>query len=128
MNAGAITDDSTIGNDEVIWRRIHQYQVVDDVNLKRKRPSSAGFNQDGKENPVSVYIASEAISSQMVMQGGKEQFLASLSASFIRQLGLGIIRDSSSGSPGHALLVGRKTGSMLNKMARAASWVPPYAP
>lgn len=128
MNLGTVTDDSTIRNDEVIWRRVHEYQVVYDDNLKRKRPSSASFNQDGKENPVSVYIASEAISSQTVMQGGKEKFLVSLPVSSIRQLGLGIIRDSSTGSPGHALLIGRKTGSMLNRMVKAASWVSPYAP
>lgn len=124
MTADALTDDPTIGDNEVIWRRI--YLAVDDENLKCKRPSSACF-QDGLHGPVSVYIASEAQSTQ-VMQGGKEPFLAALTVAFIRKLGLGIIRDSSSGGPGHALLLGRKTPSIRSKLAKEATWVAPYAP
>lgn len=128
MSVSTSTDDQTIDDDQVIWRRIHSYEVVDDGNLSRKRPSSRSFLQNGPDSPVSVYIASEAESSQAVMQEGKEQFLASLVVAFIRQLGLGIVRDSTSGGPGHALLLGRKTGGMLNKMAKTSAWVAPYAP
>jgi len=62
------------------------------------------------------------------MQGGKEQLLAALPVHFIRELGLGIVRDSSSGGPGHALLLGRKTKGMRDKMAKEAIWVEPYIP
>lgn len=77
---------------------------------------------------MSVYIASQARSSRLVMQNVKERFLVSLNAGFVRQLGLGIIRDSSSGGPGHALLIGKKTRSIQNQMAKTAVWVQPYAP
>ena len=127
MSAGAITDDPTIGDSEVIWRRIPQVWVVEDKNLKRTRPSSACF-QDGTNGPMSVYIASEAQNAKVVMQGGKEPFLAALTVAFVRQLGLGIVRDSSLGGPGHALLLGKKTGAKRDKMAKAATWVTPYAP
>lgn len=125
---GEFTDDSTIGDDQIIWRRVSDAQTVWDNNLKRKRPSSAAFNQNGRANPVSVYIASEAQCGRAVIEEGTEPFLAALTVGFIRQVHLGIIRDSSSGSPGHALLLGRKTKSTLHKMARAAKWVEPYAP
>lgn len=128
MSEGAITDDPTIGDNEVIWRRIPHVWVVEDENLKCKRPSSACFLQNGPDSPVSVYIASEAQSPQVVMQSRKEQFLAALTVGFVRQLGLGIIHDPHSGGPGHALLLGRKTKGILSKMAKAATWVPPYVP
>lgn len=126
MGTGELADDPTISDDQVIWRRIND--AIPDDNLKRKRPSSACFLQDGPDGPVSVYIASEAPSAQVVMHGGKEQFLAALTVDFVRQLGLGVIRDSSSGGLGHALLLGRTTRSMRVKMAETATWVAPYAP
>ena len=127
MSVSAFADDPTIDDKEIIWRRIPQLQVVPDDNLKCKRPSSKCF-QDSTGGHMSVYIASEAISSQAVMQGVKEPFLASLSVDFIRQLGLGITRDSSTGGPGHALLLGKKTGGIRSQMAKTATWVEPYAP
>jgi len=123
----AFADDPTIGDNEIIWRRIHQSQVVEDNNLKRKRPSTGGFD-NGRDIPLSVYIASQAQSPQVVMQGAKEKYLVALTVGFIRQLPLGIMCDSSSGGPGHVLLIGKKTKTMLNSMAKTATWVVPYAP
>jgi len=127
MNGNSITDDSTIGDNEVILRRIPKEWVIVDQNLKRKRPTSACF-QDGSKDPMSVYILSEAQSPAAVMQGAKEPFLVALPVAFVRKLGLGIIRDPSSGGPGHALLVGKKTGATKEKLAKAAAWVAPYGP
>lgn len=127
MCARSLANGPTIDDDETIWRRIHEFQVVYDENLKCKRPSTGGFN-NGPDVPLSVYIASEAESAQAVMQDGREKYLVALKVGFIRQLGLGIIRDSSTGVLGHALLVGKKTGKVLNSMAKTATWVEPYAP
>jgi len=127
MSLSAFADDPTIDDKEIIWRRIPQLQVVPDDNLKRERPSSNCFH-DSTGGHLSVYIASEAISSQAVMQDAKERFLVSLSVGFIRQLGLGITRDSSTGGPGHALLLGKKRGGIREQMAKTATWVEPYAP
>lgn len=123
-----ISDDPTIGNEQVFWRRVHATDVVPDENLGRKRSSSASFLQDGPDGDVSVYLASEAQSPQAVMQSGKESYLVSLTVGFVRALGLGIARDPSSGGPGHALLIGHKTRGMCSKMAKAATWVLPYCP
>ena len=123
MNASTFADDTTIDDNQVIWRRI--YQVISDDNLRCKRPTSACFLQNG---PLSVYIASEAISPQLVMEDKQELFLVALRVDFIRRLGLGIVRDSSSGGAGHALLLGRITRSMAQRMAKTATWVEPYAP
>jgi hypothetical protein len=125
MTSG-IRNDPSISDDEIIWRRI--YQVVYDNNLKRVRPTSACYSQNDPGTDVSVYVGSIAQSAAVVMQGGREQYLGALRAGFIRSLGLGIVFDPSTGGPGHALIRGRKTRSMLDKMAKAASWVPPYQP
>jgi len=128
MIANADGDDSTIDPNEIIWRRIPENQVIFDNNLNRKRPSSACFNQDGRDGPISVYIASEAISASLVMQGGKERYLVSLTIDFVRKLGLDVVRDPSSGGPGHALILGRKTNGIQSNLAKTAVWVPPYQP
>ncbi len=124
--AGELTDDPTITDDQVIWRRI--YQAVYDDNLKRQRPSSACFLQDGPDGPVSVYIASQAQSAKAVKEEGNEPFLAALTVGFVRTLGLGVVPDSSSGGIGHAELTGRKTHGKRDRLAKEATWVEPYAP
>lgn len=126
MNA-ALGDDPTIGDDEDLLRRIPAAFVVPD-DLKGKRLSSQGFLQDGADGLVSVYIASEVESPKAVMAGCSEPFLVSLKVRVLRELRLGIARDKSSGGPGHAVIIGHKTKSMLNRMAREAVWVKPYVP
>lgn len=128
MNANFV-DDKTIGDHERVLRRISKSDVIMDPNLQRKRPSSACFLQgDGPDSPVSVYIASEVESEAAVLAGYPDFFLVSLTVRYLRQLGLGIARDPSSGGAGHAVIIGRKTHGMQSKLAKAATWVQPYSP
>lgn len=92
------------------------------------RPTSQCFLQNGPDGYVSVYLAAEAESAQSVWEDGPERYLASLTVEFVRKLGLGIARDTSTGGPGHAVLIGRKTKGMLSQMAKTAKWVSPYTP
>jgi hypothetical protein len=121
-------DDSTISDEEVIWRRVHEKEVTPDDNLNKKRPSSATFLQKDQLTDLSVYIASEASSIDAVMQEGNQKYLVSLSAKFIRSLDLGIIRDKATGGPGHAAITGNKTHKKRSAMAKNAEWVPPFQP
>lgn len=120
------TDDPTVADHSNVWRRIPRSNIVLDDNLKRLRPSSQCFCQDGS---LSVYIAEEAQSAEAVMQEGPPgSYLASLNVGFLRRLPLGIVRDPSSGGPGHAVLTGKKTKRIQTEMAKAATWVKPYDP
>ena len=123
----ALRDDASIGDGEVVIRRVSERSYAFDENLGRFRPSSQTFLQNGPDGLVSVYLASETTPAQ-VSREGPEPYLASITAGELRELGLGIVRDPSSGGPGHCEITGRKTRGTLNRIARQAQWVPGYAP
>lgn len=123
----ALTDDIGIGNDEVVLRRIAASSHIFDENLARHRPSTQAFLQDGPNGLVSVYLASETTHSA-VAGGGPEPFLASITVGELRELQLGLVRDATSGGPGHCVITGRKTRGKLNRIARQSRWIPGYAP
>jgi hypothetical protein len=128
-----LSDDANIGNEKVVLRRISDRSHVFDENLRRRRPSSDAFLQDGPDGLVSVYLESET-THEAVASGGPEPFLVSISVGELRKAGgelpngLGIIRDPTSGGPGHCVITGRKTRGRLSQIAKQAQWVPGYAP
>ena len=120
-------DDASISDNEVVLRRISERAYIFDENLGRLRPSSQAFLQNGPEGLVSVYLESETTHSAVAAEG-PEAYLAAITAGELRELGLGIVRDPSSGGPGHCEITGRKTRGILNRIARQAQWVPEYVP
>jgi hypothetical protein len=120
-------DDSSISDDEVVLRRVAEDFVTDDQNIQRLRPSTQAFKQDGSDGLVSVYLISET-KLATVADEGPEKYLASIRVGVLRELGLGVVRDPSSGGPGHCDITGRKTKGRLNQIVRKAEWVNGYAP
>ena len=118
-------DDASIGGDEIVLRRVANY--VWDENVQRHRPSTQSFKQGGPEGLVSVYLGSETTPAT-VADGGPEKYLASVKVDVLRGLGLGLVRDPSSGGPGHCVITGRKTKERLNRIVQAARWVEVYSP
>ena len=118
-------DDTSIGDDEVILRRIAF--TTFDQNLQRRRPSTQFFKQDGTDGLVSVYLLSETTPANVIDEG-VERYLASVNVGLLRELGLGIVRDPTSGGPGHCVITGRKTKGRLNRIAQEAEWVEDYRP
>ncbi len=122
-----IEDDARISSDEIVLRRVPEDSKVSDNKLNRIRPSTQAFLQDGPDGLVSVYLNAET-TPNVVAEEGPEPFLASIRVGVLRQLGLGLIRDSSSGGPGHCVITGRKTKGRLNQIVQQAVWVDGYAP
>ena len=120
-------DDDSISNDETVLRRVPEGHDVYDDNVQRRRPSTQSFLQDGPDGLVSVYLSSET-TTEVVAIGGPEKYLVSVRVSVLRGLGLGLIRDPSSGGPGHCVITGRKTKGKLNRIVHKAKWVEGYAP
>ena len=118
-------DDTSIGDDEVILRRIAF--TTFDQNLQRRRPSTQSFKQDGTDGLVSVYLLSETTPANVIDEG-VERYLASVNVGLLRELGLGIVRDPTSGGPGHCVITGRKTKGRLNRTVQEAEWVEDYRP
>ena len=120
-----IHDDATIGSDESVYRRVATF--VYDNNLGRNRPSTQSFLQDGRDGLVSVYLVTET-TPEAVASEGPEEYLASVEIGVLRSQMLGIVRDPSSGGPGHCEIMGRKTKGRLNKIVKNARWVEGYSP
>ena len=120
-------DDVSISDDEVVLRRVAENFVTDDQNIQRLRPSTQAFKQDGPDGLVSVYLISET-DPATVADEGPEKYLASIRVGVLRELGLGVVRDLSSGGLGHCVITGRKTKGRLNQIVRKAEWVNGYEP
>ena len=116
-------DDPDIGDDQVVFRRIAGIFVIQDENLQRPRPSTRAFRQA----ELSVYLSSMT-TPDMVASEGTEPYIVAINVGILRQLGLGIILDPSSGGPGHCLVTGRRTRSKLNQIVKQAEWVEGFAP
>lgn len=116
-------DAPGIGDDETVFRRIAAAFVVQDENLQRLRPSTQAF----KQAELSVYLSSMT-TPDAVASEGPEPYIVAINVGILRQLGLGIILDPSSGGPGHCLVTGRRTRSKLNQIVKQAEWVEGYAP
>ena len=120
-------DDASISDDEVVLRRVAEDFATDDQNIQRLRPSTQAFKQDGSDGLVSVYLISET-KLATIADEGPEKYLAAIRVGVLRELGLGVVRDPSSGGPGHCVITGRKTKGRLNQIVRRAEWVNGYAP
>ncbi len=116
-------DDTRIGDDEIVFRRISRCFVVPDENLHTMRPSTQAF----KQHELSVYLESMT-TPDAVASEGTESCMVSLSVAVLREEGLGIILDPSSGGPGHCLVTGRRTKGKLNRIVKKAEWVDGYSP
>ena len=97
----ALRDDTRISGSEVVLRRISERSYSFDENLGRFRPSSQAFLQNGPDGLVSVYLKSET-THRAVVNEGPEPYLVAITVGELREFGLGIIRDPSSGGPGIA--------------------------
>lgn len=122
---GGDDDDASIGGDEVVLRRVSGY--VCDENLRRLRPSTQAFKQNGVDGLVSVYLGSETTPA-IVASGGPEEYLAAVRVDVLRGQNLGLVRDRSPGGPGHCVITGRKTKGKLNQIVKEAEWVEGYSP
>ena len=120
-------DDASIGNDETVFRRVPENWAIFDENIQKCRPSTQAFLQDGPDGLVSVYLSSETTPEE-VARGGPEKYMASVKVSVLRGQRLGLVRDPSSGGPGHCVITGRKTRGRLNQIVQQAEWVEGYAP
>ena len=120
-------DDITIADDALVVRRISEDQQFFDEKVGFRRPASMAFRQNGLDGNVSVYLMAETTFDAVAAEGN-QPYLCTVSVGVLRQNGLGIIRTPESGGPGHCDVTGRKTTGGSRRIARAARWVPGYAP
>lgn len=123
MSDPSPTDDPSIREDEVLWRRVHPTQFpqpgVD-------RPKSNAFD-DHSEGAMSVHLAQVAEQHGL----GPEDLLADfpgfamvgITAAAVRELGLIIQRKPEQHDPTHAEVYGKKTKSVRKRLAISSCWI-----
>lgn len=120
-------DDLSIGNADILWRRIARSQIVQDHNLGQLRPSSAAFEDSPDGSPMSAIwekLHRElGLTESDALKGHQGFGLASFYVALARELGQGIQRDPLPESPAHVLVFGHKPKSFRRKLAQSVQWV-----
>jgi hypothetical protein len=136
-----LSDDSTVGNDDVAYRRVHPNLAPPDANGVPRLSSAVFKVNTADQGLLSVYLKSElakipALPVDCVAPGAPHS-IAELDVADIRLLGHGVIRDPVTDAdvpntcdPAHALITGfRADRKILGQQARAllakARWSKP---
>lgn len=109
-----------------LFRRIPPDWIVYDENLGRYRPTSQAFNdhQDGSPMSVSLGDILEALDllPASALVGHEGYSLASVTAEYVRSLRLDAVEAPIKGDDAHGHVIGKKTGSVRNKLAKTCNW------
>ena len=116
-----------VGDEEIVLRRVRDYERTTDTEGGPERPSSDAFIQGEPDGNTSVSLKSET-SPELLVRGYRETYLAELDVSVIRSQGLEVERDPKDDDPGHCNITGRKTRGRAQNLAKASRWVPGYEP
>jgi hypothetical protein len=122
-------DDPSIGDDEVLWRRINPDWIQVEVD-GTVRPKSMAF-VDRRSQELSVHIASIMADPNLALHDRPDDSLAAIRAGHPRSLGYAIVRDPKPDDPSHALIcvstaqgeTGKITQGDARKIAKQAVWV-----
>lgn len=118
-------DDPSIGNDEVLLRRLQPDWIVPGDH-GRMRIASAAFKH--KELSILFYTLLQRQSRPVddALCGHSDNSICSIKAGLARDLGQSVLYDvEPPNDPAHGLVVGKKTQSIANRFAREAAWVIP---
>jgi hypothetical protein len=120
-----LVDDSTIGNDEILWRRVSPEQIQPTEGTDPPAPPSLAF----KSNAVLISVNRASLSTvEATLQGYPKHSLLQVTAGSVRTAGCIVAGQPIEGNPAHAFIVGngsngRLKGSEYKAIARSASWV-----
>jgi hypothetical protein len=117
--ASNVPDDTTIGDQEILWRRIPRAQMVSSspLSMDTARPSSANFD----DPELSVVLESECKGGIETLLKGHIGFgVVAFSVGEIRSLGWGVVRAPDDDLPGHAhVTCANKTQSQRRRLAKS---------
>jgi len=123
----SLVDDTTIKDDEDLWRRIHPNWIVMDENAGARRVSSAAFDDSLDGTPLSVLLEKVVIetdrTAEDVMASYPRYPLASITAETARANQQGVAQTPQKDEPAHASVFGPKTKSIKRAIAKCARWV-----
>lgn len=118
-------NDQTIGDEEVLWRRISQEALrVDPATGEVARRSDGAF----RTKELSVHIAA-LTTKELVLAKYPAARLVGFAAGAVRSLGLIVARDPTPDDPSHAIVArgddpgARLTNAQARELNKVANWV-----
>ena len=124
MSQPVTQDDSTIGDDVALWRRVNPDWWILDENEGRYRLSSQAFQNYPKHEAFSVSVSCDAeeegAAPRDIVANHRGFGVAAFSAGFAREKGQGVIRVPKEGEIAHGHVVGRKSKSVKKSFAKSA--------
>jgi len=102
-----ISDDLTIADDEILWRRVDPLQVRTDPVSNQIIPFSGAFKD--QRGPLSVEIASLA-NLEEALTRADGRFLAEFTARVAREVNCRIVKSPLPENPAHAQIYGNHKG------------------
>ena len=129
MCTPARSDDPTVPDESFVYRRIRPGEHKYDNREQRVMPNSGNFCDHPQKGPVSVDLGCEMEArgkpEAVVLKGHEGYHLVKIPVRVVRELGLGVVRTPDDDNPCHGEIRGRKTKSIMKKLARKATWVVP---
>jgi hypothetical protein len=129
MSQPVFQDDTTIGDEERLFRRVPVIQLVPDEDTGLARVSSCAF----RDRELSVYIESvlteSGRSAESCLRNYDVHKLVSITAANARQFNQAVCRNPLPEEPSHGLVYGSKNNSKISRgLSSLAAWVIPPAP
>jgi hypothetical protein len=120
-------DDTSIADEDRLFRRIHSTQIVKDDN-GFARVSSGAFRDKEMSVNIESVLLSEGKSAADCLQGYRAHKLVSITAGAARQFRQAVCRDPLPEDSSHGLVCGSKSnGRVVEGLRSSAKWVIPDA-
>jgi hypothetical protein len=116
-------DDGAIADDAGLLRRIRPDQIIDDQNLRARRPSSAAFKDPEMSVDAEPILHRHGLDWTFSLQGHSGYSLVRISAGAARAKALAVVCKPEPGNPAHTEVIGKKTQSIANHLVAASTWV-----
>ncbi len=112
-------DDPTIMGEDDLWRRVHPDQVVPDPKFEQGlRPSSGAF----RDLELSVDVAKDSTADKALGKYERHSLVA-FTSGLARRLNQVVTYDRKSDNQAHALVIGKKPGSVRKELINGSTWV-----
>jgi hypothetical protein len=116
-------DDGSIADDAGLLRRIRPDQIVDDQNLRARRPSSAAFKDPAMSVDAEPILHQHSLDWTFSLRGLSGYSLVRISAGAAREKTLAVVHKPEPDNPAHTEVIGKKTQSIANHLVAASTWI-----
>lgn len=118
-------DDKTVLGDAVIWRRVPHWNVTHDPKAGGCRPSTAVFEDDYDDDPMSACLSGQQTPLATLLVGHEDYAVVAFRMEVARGKELGVVKDPLPGEPDHVKIFGKKTKSAKKALVAGSHWVIP---